>query len=238
MVELISCQLVEEEIEEESYSTSLIESTSEIVIKTIVFDLGGVIFTDGSMLAIKKIKNALRLQDSDCELLEECFSNEPNSMGQLIRLGLITFDEFLDRFVKKLNLPKSKKTTIKHLWFSSYVPNYKMKKILKKLSKKYRIVAFSGNVKDRIKYLEKRYNFLKYFDYKVFSFDYHKNKRRMDFYEELLTHIDCDPSEAVLIDDSWNNIDRAEIVGLRGIHFSYTEQFLKDLKDYGIILDF
>ena len=230
--------LQEPDIEEyEDTLEQKLDFPEKIKIKTIVFDLGGVVFTDGSMLAIKKIKRALRLKNEDLEILEECFDNEPGSMGRLIRLGLITFDEFVDKFAKKLNLPKSKKNKIRDLWFSSYVPNYLMKKIIERLSKNYRLVIFSGNVKERIKYLKKRYHkIFKHFDDAVYSFDYQKNKRDLSFYRELLNHIKCDPSEAIFIDDSWNNIERAESLGLNGIHFSYTEQLLDDFEQYGIEL--
>jgi len=235
MVETVKNQNYDE-ILRDTLSKSVLK-LKETPIKTIIFDLGGVVFTDGSMLAIKKIKNALRLDEGECELLEECFSNNPGDMGQLIRLGLITLDEYLDQFIKKLNLSKSKKKALKHLWFSSYVPNYKMKKILKKLLKSYRIIAFSGNVRERIIYLKKRYSLLKYFNGMVFSYDYNKNKRDLDFYQVLLDHIDCDPAEAILIDDSWDNIKRAEMVGLNGIHFSYTEQFLRDLDAFDVKIE-
>lgn len=217
----------------ESIELNLVEPKIK-QIKTIVFDFGGVIFTDGSWMARKKIRNAFRLKDEDVELLKECFTNEPGDMGQLIRLGLISLDEFLDKFITKLNLPKSKKKLIKHLWNSSYVLNYKMRKVLKRLSKKYRLVAFSGNVRERIEYLEKRYNILKYFDDMVFTFDYQKNKRDLELYRELLEHIDCEPSEAVLIDDSWNNVYRAEEVGMKGVVFSYTKKLLRDLEKIDI----
>jgi len=235
MVETVEDMIYEEYLKEKVKESEL-NSLKETPIKTIVFDFGGVIFTDGSWAALKKIKNTLRLKEEDIEALEECFGNEPGAMGQLLRLGIISLDEFLDRFVKKLGLKKSKKKLIKNLWFSSYVPNYNMRKIIKKLykTKKYRLVAFSGNVRERIKYLEKRYDLLKFFDDKVFTFDYQKNKRDMEFYSELLLHVDCDPSEAVLIDDSWNNISRAQKVGMKAIHFAYTKKFLKDLKKLDI----
>ena len=71
---------------------------------------------------------------------------------------------------------------------------------------------------------------MKFFDDMVFTFDYQKNKRDLSFYEEVLNRLDCNPSEAVLIDDSWNNIKRAEQVGMKGIHFSYSEKLLRDLE--------
>jgi HAD superfamily hydrolase (TIGR01509 family) len=109
-----------------------------------------------------------------------------------------------------------------------------MKNILKQLSKKYRLVAFSGNVRERIKYISKRYYFLKHFDDMIFSFDYNLSKRNIEFYNELLGHIDCEPAEAILIDNSWRNIKRAKKVGLNGIFYSYTKQLLKNLKDFKV----
>lgn len=205
----------------------------DIKIKTLIFDLGGVIFTDGSMLAKKKIKDALHLSKDDIHLLEE-YINKDGKIGNLIRLGLINLEELIEKFLLKIRYSKSKKKMIKHLWFSSYVPNYRMMKLVKNLSKNYRLVIFSGNVKERIEYLEKRYHFLKYFDETVFSFDYNINKQKLDFYYELLAHIDCKPEEAILIDDSWDNIRRAKKVGLNGVYFLYTKQLLKTLKKFGI----
>ncbi|MHA1150681.1 MAG: HAD-IA family hydrolase [Promethearchaeota archaeon] len=205
------------------------------LIKTIIFDLGGVVFTDGSILAIKKIKNALHLKKEDEKAIEECFSNDPGAMGQLIRLGLISLREFEEQFAKKLNLSKKKKKMIRHLWFSSYVPNFFMAKLLKQLSSKYRLVVFSGNVRERIEYMKKRYHkIFKYFDDAVYSFNYQKNKRDMTFYEDLLNHIDCAPEQAILIDDSINNIHRAKALGMDGIHYSYTEKLIKDFEKKGI----
>jgi FMN phosphatase YigB (HAD superfamily) len=112
-----------------------------------------------------------------------------------------------------------------------------MKKILKQISKEYRLIAFSGNVKERIKYIQKRYSLLKYFDDMIFSFDYNMSKRDLMFYEELVKHIDCDPSEAILIDNSWGNINRAKLVGLNGIFYIYTKQLLENLKDFNVKLD-
>lgn len=204
-------------------------------IKTIVFDLGGVIMTDGSMLAVKKIKNALQLRKEDEQAIEECFSNDSGAMGQLLRLGLLTLSEFEDEFARKLSLSNKQKKMIRHLWFSSYVPNFFMTKLLKQLSKQFRLVIFSGNVRERIEYMRKRYHkVFKYFDDAVYSFDYQKNKRDMAFYDELLTHLDCKPEEALLIDDSVNNISRAKAFGMDGVHYAYTEKLIKDFDKKGI----
>ena len=226
------------ELFKEPLSEEVLQEPVKPQIKTIVFDFGGVLFTDGSLVAIKKIQRAFKLKECDTEDIMDCFSNEPGAIGNLIRLGKISLEEFEDGFAERLGLTDSQKRTLRHHWFSSYVPNYLMKKVVKKLAKDYNLIAFSGNVRERIEYLRKRFRkMFKYFDDEVYSFDYGQQKRNIEFYEILLDHLDCKPEEALLIDDSPRNIRIARSIGMHGIRYSYTEQFLDELKDYGIELD-
>ncbi len=200
-------------------------------IKTIVFDLGGVIFSSGTTLAIKKISNNFGV---DYRKVYSLFIDKTNRLGYKLRAGIITMDEFLETSVKKLGLKKSDKEHIKNIWFNSYLPHYGMIDLLKKLNNGYRLVVFSGNVKDRIEFLDKRYNFMKYFDDSVFSFDFHHNKKEIEFYEELLKHLNCEPKQAILIDDDKETINFAQSVGINTITFYYPEKLFEDLKAFNV----
>ena len=205
-------------------------------IKTIIFDLGGVYFTPGSFLAIEKIKEIYDIENE--ELLRKFFSDKPSSEGNLLRRGLITIDEFEEKLFIKLGINKSEKKHTRYIWFGSYCVHYGIEELIKKLRKNnYRLLIFSGNVRERIEYLEKKCGFLKYFDDTVLSFDYNMNKDDIEFYKELIKHLDCVPSEAILIDDEKKNIQIARSLGLKGIHYYYTEKLIEDLKKYGIYVD-
>ncbi len=204
-------------------------------IKTIVFDLGGVYFTPGSFLAIEKIKEIYDIENEN--LLKDIFSDIPNSEGNLIRKGLITIEEFEERLFLKMNIQNKEKDHIRYIWFGSYCLHYGIEKIIKELRKNYRLVVFSGNIRERVTYLNKKCEFLKYFDDAVFSYDYYTNKDDLEFYKELLKHIDCNPAEAILIDDEKKNIQLARSLGFNGIHFYYTEKLIKDLKKFNINLN-
>ncbi|MFX1575125.1 MAG: HAD-IA family hydrolase [Promethearchaeota archaeon] len=208
---------------------------NQISIKTIVFDLGGVYFTSGSYLAIEKIKEIYDIEDKS--LLEEIFSDIPNSEGNLIRRGLITIGEFEERLFSKMNIQNKEKDHTRYIWFGSYCLHYGIEQIIKELRKNHRLVIFSGNIRERVEYLDKKCEFLQYFDDTVFSYDYHSNKDDLEFYKELIKHIDCDPSEAILIDDEKKNVQLARSLGFNGIHFYYTEKLVKDLKKFNINLD-
>ncbi|NHJ26290.1 MAG: hypothetical protein EAX89_17055 [Candidatus Lokiarchaeota archaeon] len=209
---------------------------SQFNIKTLVFDLGGVYFTSGTYLAIEKIKEIYDIEDES--LLKEIFHDNQNTEGNLIRRGLITIDEFEERVFLKLNIQNKEKDHIRYIWFGSYCLHYGIEKIIKELRKNYRLVIFSGNIRERVEYLNKKCEFLKYFDDTVFSFDYHTSKDNLEFYKELIDHINCNPSEAILIDDEKKNIQLARSLGFNGIHFYYTEKLIKDLKKYNIDLNF
>ncbi|GAH53433.1 unnamed protein product, partial [marine sediment metagenome] len=140
-------------------------------IKCIVIDLGGVYFSDGTKLAFSKILNTFNIKQNQVKNVFNLFSNSKKTIGRDIRLGRISIDEFEKEFGEDLDIPEDKRYIIRHLWFSSYIPNYKMEVIVQQLRKKFRVIAFSGNIKERVEYLDERYDFLKYFDDTIFSYD-------------------------------------------------------------------
>lgn len=231
MVEILDL----EEIVDETLDASELQLLETPEIKTIVFDLGGVFFTDGSRFAIQRLQYLYGIEDY--AQIAECFSNDEGTIGRAIRLGQATIDEFEEAVCDKLNIPEEKKEYIRNIWFGSYVPNYGMIDIVKKLSKKYRLVIFSGNVRERIEYLDDRYDFLKYFDEAIFSYNYELNKRDLEMYGVLEEHLDCNPCEAILIDDSKKNLIKAESIGMNGILYAYSEQFIEELSAFGIDID-
>ena len=204
-------------------------------IKTIVFDLGGVYFTSGSTLAIEKIKEIYNIEDET--LLREIFTDKPTTEGYLLRKGLITIDEFEEQLFKKLGINRKERKHTRYIWFGSYCVHFGIEELLQLLKKNYRLVIFSGNVRERVEYLDNKCNFLRYFDDTVFSFDYQKNKNEIEFYKELIKHLKCEPSEALLIDDEKKNILIARSMGMNGIHYYYTEKLIEDLKKYDISLN-
>ncbi|MFX1411124.1 MAG: HAD-IA family hydrolase [Promethearchaeota archaeon] len=209
-------------------------SRNEDHIKTIVFDLGGVYFTRGSHLAIEKIIDIYSIEDHHS--VREFFRDSYKKEGHMLRLGLINMDEFEQRFVSNFDIKIDDLHHIRNIWFGSYLPHYKMEEIVMQL-KKYRLIIFSGNIKERIEFLDKRYDFLKFFDVFLFSYEYQKNKNDIEFYKELLNHLNCEPSEALIIDDEKKNIKLAESLGLNAILYYYTEQLVKELRKYNITIN-
>ncbi|MFX1531125.1 MAG: HAD family hydrolase [Promethearchaeota archaeon] len=206
----------------------------EVQIKAIVFDLGGVVFTSGTHLTLAKLVERYHINDR--ESLEIFFKSKPYNEGGLLRLGDISMDEFEKRFFLKFKINENSTQVLRNIWFSTYLPYFSMFRILKMLNKKYRLIAFSGNIKERIIFLDSRYDFLKFFHKTLFSYDYHYLKTDREFYNILIAHLHCKPSETLLIDDSFEVIEIARSLGFHTLLFLYSEQLIKELSFYGVII--
>ena len=201
-----------------------------------IFDLGGVFFTQGSPLARAKLKEKYNIRDRD--ILKNIFSNREGSLGNQLRLGKISMRKFEEGIIKELDLPITDPSEIRKAWFNSYIPYYGVIDIIRQLKEEgYYLVVFSGNVTEKVEFLEKRYDFKKYFDEHVFSNECHLNKRSLPFYKELTKHIKGKPSEAILVDDQRRNLNFADQVGFNTILFFTSDDLSRDLKKYGVSLD-
>ena len=79
-----------------------------------------------------------------------------------------------------------------------------------------------------------RYDFLHWFEGIVVSGDEKTRKPFADIYEILLDRYEVNPSQAVFIDDSLKNVEGAEAVGIKGIHFQSTAQLKESLLEWGV----
>lgn len=80
-----------------------------------------------------------------------------------------------------------------------------------------------------------RYDFLHWFEGIVVSGDEKTRKPFADIYQKLLDRYEVDPAGAVFIDDSLTNVEGAEAVGIRGIHFQGAQRLRETLLDLRLL---
>ena len=204
-------------------------------IKFIICDLGGVYFTDGTSIALEKIK---KLVKADEKVIDELFRESPGKEGYLLRVGKLSNEEFWKIVSEKLSIGPDKISKIRKMWRSSYKPNKRMKELVKNLRKKYKVVAFSNTMKERMDYLDKKYDVLKDFDNFVFSFDHGMTKRNPVFFKKLLEIIKADVEDCLFIDDKEIYLETAKSLGMRTILFKDYENLVEELKNCGVITSF
>jgi len=179
-------------------------------IKTIALDLGGVFFSEG-----KKVASEVLYQKYgyDKEMILDLL-NSPKSKD--LRKGLITDEEFWLWATSKLPQGYDVKI-IKKEWYDGYILDENILNLVKKLKNKYKIIAFSGNIKSKVEYLDKKYHFRRYFDAEIYSYDHCFDKKEKKSFEILTKETGNKYEEILLIDDDEKHIGLAKELGMNAV---------------------
>lgn len=199
------------------------------MISAIVFDLGGVLFSEGKSVAMEQLS---REHGYDPELVNQILYS-PKSLE--LRKGLTTDQEFWSW--AQTELPENYDALlIKNVWYRGYVLDEDILKLIKKLKGKYKIVAFSGNIKSRIEFLEERYKFRHLFDQEIYSFEHHVTKPDRKFVEVMVAEVGCGPQQIVYIDDNDQYTKPARDMGITVLIYSRgeVERLQKELAELGV----
>jgi FMN phosphatase YigB (HAD superfamily) len=130
---------------------------------TVIFDLGGVYFCDGTLIAIDRIASEYRIPQ---EAVEDILSGEA---GKHYRIGMITAEQFWQRAKTSWNIQVSS-AELALLWCSSYQRNDGTVGLVDRLKAAgHELLYLSDNTRERVNYLEEKYGFLEKFDAGIFS---------------------------------------------------------------------
>ena len=105
-----------------------------------------------------------------------------------------------------------------------------------KQSGKYRLYALTNWQAELFQIALVRYNFLYWFDGRVVSGVEKTRKPFREFYRLLLNRYQVDAAKAIFIDDNLRNVEGAEAVGIKSIHFSSPQQLKTALQQFNIHL--
>lgn len=200
------------------------------MIKTIIFDLGGVYFSDGTAEAIQEIAY---LYNIDTEAVKSVLKGE---LGTQYRVGAITAKQFWDGAKSMWNI-ETENAELAQIWLKGYSPIEGTVTLIDALRNAgYELIFLSDNVKERVEYLDTKYHFLEKFDDGVFSHIVHTRKPDPRIYENALDLTTSRAIECVYIDDKPELLEPAKVLGMSAVHFQNPEQLKKDLSSLGINL--
>ena len=198
-------------------------------VKAVVFDLGGVFFTEGGRVAIEKLS---KKYGYDKEVVDNILRS-PKAID--LRKGLISDEEFWGWVQKQLPEGYDAKL-VKETWYDGYVLDKDIFNLVKRLKGKYKLIIFSGNVKSRVEYLDKKYDFRKYFDLEVYSYEHHFTKGEKEFVVSLLKESGYKPEEMIYIDNREKALALARKFGIHTILYEQgkTQELEKALSNFGV----
>ena len=197
-------------------------------IKTVIFDLGGVYFTDGTKGAIKTISERWNL---DPNVVADVFKGK---IGTAYRESQITHEEFWKQAKETLGID-APMDELSHIWLDGYVPIEGTVNIIRELIENgYEIIYLSDNVQERIDYLEEKYHFLQYFKSGVFSHIAGVRKPNPKIYELALKEASNPAKNCVYIDDKPNLLEEADKLGMSTIAFINPNDTRQKLIELGL----
>ena len=201
------------------------------MIKAVVFDLGGVLFAEGKSMAVDRLAEEHGYERG-------VVSGVLNSDKAVeLRRGLISDDQFWG-WVQRQIPAGYDASLIKQAWYDGYVLDEAIRAVIQSLRGKYKIIAFSGNIESRVRYLEEKYRFKHLFDLEIYSFDYHVTKPDKRFVEIMIEKAGCQPEQIAYVDDNERYAQPARELGVRVVIYKRGEsaKLKSELKHLGIRL--
>lgn len=199
------------------------------MIKAIVFDLGGVLFAEGKSVAIERLEREHGYKPGEVQKI----LTSPQSID--LRKGLMTDEEFWAW--AQAQLPQGYDAQeIKAAWYHGYELDIEILRLIEKLKGRYKIIAFSGNIRSRVEFLEERYCFRRLLDVEVYSFDCHLTKPDKKFVEIMIEKAGCRPEEIVYIEDNGRYAEPARELGVKVVLYARgeSEKLQAELKTMGV----
>ncbi len=193
-------------------------------IKAVFFDLGGVIVRTEYQAPRQHLAERLHMEYDD---LVKIVFDSPTA--QQATVGEVTADEHWASVMKRLKQPTPETDAIRAEFFAGDIIDRGLLVFLRSLRGKYKTGLISNAWDDLREYIIKE-KFDDAFDKMIISAEVKVAKPSARIYQIALEQLEVSPSEAVFVDDFYENIEACEKLGIQGIHFRNPEDALTQLK--------
>ena len=202
------------------------------MIRAILFDFGNVIAFFDHRRATRQFAPLSKMNEG--EMLEAIYDGD---LEHDFESGTLSDDEFIDRVVNLVGF-RGDPATMRRQFVDIFTPNPPVIELIPKLAAKYRLVLASNtNVLHSTKFREAHADTLKHFHALGMSWQAGVRKPNAGFFKYCLGLAECEPNEAVFIDDVEENVAGAEAVGIHCLVYEPGMDLLAELKPLGISVD-
>ncbi|MDP2966515.1 MAG: HAD family phosphatase [Pelolinea sp.] len=194
-----------------------------MAIKAVIFDLAGVVLfpicgTFNSLLAER-----LRVP---VEGVDRVMNDHTNDLWDINK---ISDDEFYDHLLTELNQPLEKKAIIRKFVIDDFYVDQEMLTLIRELRKSYTTALLTNFPAHMHDFMQRSWKVDGAFDHIIASADVKLIKPDPRIYHLTINRIGCLANEAVFIDDRKNNVEAANAMGIKGIHFISKAKTIADL---------
>ncbi|MCA9718879.1 MAG: HAD hydrolase-like protein [Myxococcales bacterium] len=180
-------------------------------IRFCAFDLGGVLFADGT----RALPDSGRLAPEHRAAIALLRAPE----AKALRAGTMDEDAFWRWAAPRLPAGLTC-DALRDAWYASYAPDPEIFSLLRELhDAEVPLVAFSGNIRSRVEHLDARHPFRHLFRHEVWSYEHGVTKPDPRFVEILLEVLGCPPPAIAYVDDKDSALAPARARGVVGIRY-------------------
>jgi HAD superfamily hydrolase (TIGR01509 family) len=201
------------------------------MIKAVIFDLGGVYFTNGTTLALRRFSRMLGVPEKRLKPLFRPMEGP----ALAYRTGRVGRDAFWKHVLGKLGTGCGDWEKLEAAWARSYRPLDGMDRVVGRLKRRFKVAAVSGNAPGVAAYLRQRYMLGERFDVCLFSFEVGTAKDHPRIFNEVMKRLDARAEECLFIDDKRSYVEAARRLGMRTIKFSTPARLRSSLKQMGLL---
>jgi epoxide hydrolase-like predicted phosphatase len=193
------------------------------MIKTIIFDLGGVILKEPFSSFLNQVSEILGI-----ELTRDGVEGPLENWMR----GGINFAEFLKE-ISWVPVSEEDYNTLSEIWLDRIRLDSELLSMAKSLKSDYKLAILSNADFDSVEKIEGS-GHVDFFHKRFYSCELGMVKPEKEIYEHVLKELGDKPEDCVFIDDKPENIDGAKKAGMHGIVFESNQQLKKDLKKLGL----
>lgn len=198
--------------------------------RVIVFDLGKVLLPFDSQIVID---NFNKIESGLGDRFNKLY-NENYHVHQLFDKGKMDVDQFLTTMLNWLKHKVSAEEFC-NIYSKMFTVNLKMIELLPKLKENYKLVLLSNTNIIHKKYGWGEYDFLKYFDKQVLSYEVGFSKPEKEIYEAVENFTNEKSETHYYTDDILEYVNAAKLIGWDTVQFKGYDDFISTLEIRRII---
>ena len=201
------------------------------MIRALIFDYGGV-------LSLPQDKSCIKKMQEICNIPPETFIFEYNRRRPEYDRGTINGFEYWTSILKSSN----SETTSEILralinedvksWTRINLTILNWAKRLKQYN--YKTAILSDMTEDTLEYIMKNFSWISVFDVGIFSCRLGMTKPEPTIYHHCLDELKIKPENGLFIDDDIRNVEAAEKLGMKGIHYKSPQRLQTELQKLGV----
>lgn len=201
-----------------------------MVIKTILFDFGGVLYKMPDPKGIDKWTNLLGIKNSP-EIAEMLSNPHESELVKDICLGKITEEEAWGMIRTRWSVTPGLIRRIRRNFLSKRSLNRQMVDFMASLREDFQLGILSNAGDQARSLMTDVLNLDRYVDEIIISAEEGVIKPDEEIYQIAMDRLDTKPEQTLFIDDYLENVQSAERFGMKVVHFTENQQAMQKIRE-------